>query len=221
MIFALLNLARNAASAHQPSDVIPNYADPLLDVFANFVLHCCQYGSIDIICRPWALVPISKMPPIDRVDPTLQSYVPSWICSEKRLPCGTVSGLVNSRLNADILIGRYTAHGETRPQVRLGKDEIAGNHKGSLYCKAIVLGSTTRKSARMAEGVIMNEAVNFLTLGSSRQRWGKVPAGPRDTVIRSLCADHTAQVKPAPLYYCQAPIQIVQLKHQTNCFTKL
>jgi hypothetical protein len=151
------------------------------------------------------------MPPTNRVDPTLQSYVPSWICSKERLPFGTVSGLVNSRLNADILIGRYTAHGETRPQVRLGRDDFIGNHKGSLYCKGIVLGTIARRSARMAGGVITKEAVSLLSLGPSGQRWGKVPAGPRDTVIRSLCADHTAQGKPAPLHYRQALIQLVKL----------
>jgi len=67
-IYALLNLANDIASFSRPDQsdtIIPDYGKDVLDVFVDFILHCCYHsGSLDIICRPWAPISSSTLYPI-------------------------------------------------------------------------------------------------------------------------------------------------------------
>lgn len=55
-IFSLLNLAndlKSSTSSRSTASIVADYSMSVLDVFSQFVLHCCRSGSLDIICRPW------------------------------------------------------------------------------------------------------------------------------------------------------------------------
>lgn len=61
-IFALLSLAKDNFNIGDPSKdlvdstTIPDYTSTPLDVYMNFVAHCViSTGSVDIVCRHWAL----------------------------------------------------------------------------------------------------------------------------------------------------------------------
>ncbi|KAF2827164.1 hypothetical protein CC86DRAFT_445242 [Ophiobolus disseminans] len=172
-IFALLNLAKDSSStlaSGSSTTMVPDYNGSLLDIFANFVLHCCKSGSLDIICRPWAPVSVSSMPPIGRVDPTLQSHVPSWISPKDRLPFGIDSRHATDRLNADLLVGSYNAHNSTK-------------------CLNILRGEPTNK------GLVPVDATDAIwkTLCANRNYQGQpAPSSYRSAIIRLLEINYDA-----------------------------
>jgi Heterokaryon incompatibility protein (HET) len=219
-IFALLNLANDTDSPSQPglTDLlVPDYNSSLLDVFADFVLHCCRRsGSLDIICRPWAPVSSSAMQAIgqiDLVDPALHSNVPSWIASRDGLPFGATSWDMTHRLHGKSLVGSsrkqvYNAHYYTKPQVDLGRSESKNTRFGSLYAKGVVLGEITQRSTRMADAIITNESLDILRMNPPVQQLN--PRNLPDTIWRTLCADRDSQGEPAPSRYRSAMAQLLQ-----------
>lgn len=200
-VFALLSLA-NDIDTHALPDPMkskmalsPDYSQPLLEVFARFVLHCCQQSSsLDIICRPWA--------PIENL-----SDMPSWIASRDNLPFGNASAGSRHRLHGKPLVGNsgkrvYNAHNDTIPEGRLGIDEATNRCNGSFFAKGIVLGEIETRSPRMASGVITKECLHTLLVNEDDRIWNM--DSPPDVFWRTLCADRDGQGNPGPLTYRSA-----------------
>jgi hypothetical protein len=93
------------------SDMLLDYRKSVLEVYRDFVLHCCYHsGSLDIICRPWA--PLLSYPrhtagAMRRFGDIPRPF-PSWIASRERLPYGHPSWRSRHRLNANPLVGSST-----------------------------------------------------------------------------------------------------------------
>jgi hypothetical protein len=220
-IFALLNLANDADS------MVPDYSSHLLDVFADFILHCSHHsGFSDIICRPWAPVSPFAARPVDQVgevDPALKSSIPSWIVSRDHLQFGNPSLGTNHRLHGKCLVGSgqkrvYNAHYNTKPKVHLQRNEITNTCDGSLHAEGIFLGVITQISMRMAGGIITRECLDVLANQSTFARLN-IPADfarqfnsitVPDFVWRTLCADRDSEGGRAPEAYHSAMVQLMQ-----------
>src|ERR1700760_3045698 len=132
IIYALLSIAKDSPLAKaRPRgqdqgdlDLLqPNYAKDALEVYTDFVKHCINSGSLDIICRHWA-VPIRKeqsramSEKMRRFQPLLP--LPSWIGLLENSPFGPLDRLTG-RVNGDSLVGlpyehRYNASDGLQPE---------------------------------------------------------------------------------------------------------
>jgi len=125
-IYALLSLASDGASTPDEEQgsraaarvPVPSYTRQVLDVYAEYVEYCIQKtGSLDVICRHWALDPRMSGSPFDNP--------PSWIGSTKNSAYGAPSRLAG-RINSDSLVGDpgtrvYNATRGTKMVARLGR----------------------------------------------------------------------------------------------------
>jgi heterokaryon incompatibility protein (HET) len=116
-IYALLSLASDGHMAPRELDssnaasLVPDYTKSTLQVYAEFVRHCVQSnGSLDIICRHWAL-PVEDFDCLGEaprsafsLTPPPNSGIPTWIGLVTDSPFGPPSGFTG-RLNGDSLVG--------------------------------------------------------------------------------------------------------------------
>ncbi|KIV78733.1 hypothetical protein PV11_06349 [Exophiala sideris] len=220
-IYALLNLASDVFPLSQSGEaesIIPNYEKDVLDVFVDFISHCCrQSGSLDIICRPWA--PISSdaiylLGSDRRFGCDTRTY-PSWIASRKRLPFGDpqARSRPNTRTQANPLVGgsqkrRYNTHDGSKPQVVVGRNKD-GTCTGSLYTRGIVLGEIGRLSPRMADAIITKECSRILGTISLRPHSNIIDLP--ESIWRTLCADRDEKGDPAPRFYRVAMLHLLQI----------
>ncbi|ETS78370.1 hypothetical protein PFICI_10432 [Pestalotiopsis fici W106-1] len=192
-IYALLNLANDLRSSpFKPADnsglIEPNYDKSDMEVFADFILHCCRNGSLDIICRPWA--PVSP-----------DEGYPTWIVSRHYLPFGDPCRRLTHRLNGKELVGTsesrsYNCHGGKKPQVTIELHGKEGAFKGALIAKGFIIGEVVRRSARMAGAVITRDCLAILgaTPDSDANELSRI-------IWRILCADRDMAGNQAPKKY--------------------
>jgi hypothetical protein len=218
-IYALLNLANDIASFSGPDQsdaIIPDYRKPVLDVYVDFILHCClRSGTLDIICRPWAPVPSSSVCAVsksNRVDHNFQTY-PSWIASKDNLPFGNPSWRLKHRLHGNPLVGgsqkrSYYTHYGSKPHVSVGRNKD-GTCDGSLHVSGLVLGEIAEISTRMADAILTKECIGILGMVSrdSHSNLIDIP----DTVWRSLCADRDEKGGRAPQFYQAAMAHLLEI----------
>jgi Heterokaryon incompatibility protein (HET) len=132
IIYALLSIAKDSPLAKaRPREqdqgamdlLKPNYAKDALEVYTDFVKHCINSGSLDIICRHWA-VQIRKeqsravSEKMRKLQPLLP--LPSWIGLLEDSPFGPPDRLTG-RVNGDSLVGlpyehRYNASDRLKPE---------------------------------------------------------------------------------------------------------
>ena len=151
IIYALLSLARDSPLVKPPPrsqvsdsrDLLrPDYGKHAIEVYTDFVNHCIKSGSLDIICRHWA-VPFRRELKHDFPDSTKQKFLPlvklpSWIGLLEDSPFGPPSRLTG-RVNADSLVGtpnkrRYNASGGEKPVAHFetkGQKDQNGNASAS------------------------------------------------------------------------------------------
>lgn len=101
----------------------PDYGNHAIEVYTDFVNHCIESGSLDIICRHWA-VPFRKELKHDFPNVTKQKLLPvvklpSWIGLLEDSPFGPPSKLTG-RVNGDSLVGtpnrrHYNASSDEKP----------------------------------------------------------------------------------------------------------
>jgi len=113
-IYALLSIARDTRKVKEDDSkgvvLRPDYGKDYTDVcieFASFCIHTS--GSLDIICRPWAL--------------DLALPLPSWIPLLKKAPFGLIDSIQKGRVNGEGLVGTpgsgsYNACGGIRASER-------------------------------------------------------------------------------------------------------
>lgn len=220
-IYALLNLANDVRSypslrQYHFETVVPNYEKPVLDVFVDFILHCCDRSRrLDIICRPWAPVLSASVQTSYQATYTntnLRKY-PTWIAPRVKLPFGNPSWRLRNRLHGDPLVARsdrgcYHTHYGLRPQVSVGRTE-EGHCDGTLQTKGLVIGEIVDRSARMADGIISKECINILRSRSDIQepRSDELP----DVIWRALCADRDDKGDRAPYSYHDAMLHLLRI----------
>ncbi|KAF2181282.1 hypothetical protein K469DRAFT_752834 [Zopfia rhizophila CBS 207.26] len=144
-IYALLSLAsdghmsiRGESWSSITTSLVPDYTKSALQIYMEFVQHCIvSSGSLDIICRHWAL-PLteregvgvrtfsasSSWPQLAN-SPVMASSFPSWIGLVTNSPFGPPSRCTG-RLNGDILVGEpgrriYNASRGRLAEIRFGK----------------------------------------------------------------------------------------------------
>ncbi|KAF2811364.1 uncharacterized protein BDZ99DRAFT_384459 [Mytilinidion resinicola] len=223
-IYALLNLASDIAAWSQPDQsdaIIPNYGKNVLDVYVDFILHCCHHsGSLDIICRPWAPISSSIVHTTGqdrRADHTLLKY-PSWIAPRDGLPFGDPSRRLKHRLHGNPFVGShqkpvYNAHYGLKPHVSVGRNEVDGACDGSFYASGIILGEVARKSTRLASAIVTKESLEILGTISRKSHSDLI--NMPDTIWRTLCADRDGRGQPAPSVYRVAMLHLLQISFKT------
>jgi hypothetical protein len=218
-IYAFLNLANDVASLsrpHQSDAIIPDYTKRALDVFVDFISHCCtRSGKLDIICRPWAPSTSALVYSTDRdnpIDHHVHTY-PSWIVSKDKLPFGNPAWGLKTRLYGNPLVSRdhmrcYFTHYGSRPQISVGKT-VDGICDGSLQAKGIMLGEIAERSARMADAIVTKECIDILRAASH----GSCPdhVDVPDTIWRTLCADRDERGERAPYFYQAAMLHLLEI----------
>jgi hypothetical protein len=216
-VFALLNLANDVkqpANPHSTDSIVPDYTRNLLDVFADFILHCCQSGSLDIICRPWVPLLSSGTYTAEEFNRFKEVRMCSWLIPRDDFPFSNLSAGMAYQQRGKPLVGSslkrvYNAHCGTMPQVCFGRAEATNYCDGSLYAKGIVLGVVNRRSTRMASGIITKECLDMLQTHSSQQTSGL--ANLPDTIWRTLCADRDVRGDQVSTEYQSRIIEMIQL----------
>lgn len=207
-VYSLLSLSTDwdeANGGNTENAIEPNYAQPEIDTFANFMQVSSNKSlSLDMIVRPWA-------PPLDMTDgvsyspfPSLsdpQSPFPSWICCRDTLPFGCPSLSERHRLHSTPLVStggessRYNACDGKPPKVtfeRMGEFLV-------MKARGVKLGEVKKRSPRMADAIISKQALDIL---ACKDAYSHHPLP--DNLWRCLIADRGLSTKRAPAEYRDA-----------------
>ncbi|PQE28209.1 heterokaryon incompatibility -domain-containing protein [Rutstroemia sp. NJR-2017a BBW] len=221
-IYALLNLANDITSLSRPDQsdtIIPDYGKSVLDVFVDFVWHCCsRSGSLDVICRPWAPT-LSSIADSRVKNNRTSNYIkelPSWIASRDKLPFGDPSRRLNYRLHGKPLVGGsfkriYNAHYGSIRQVSVRRNDD-GTCNGSLEARGFVIGEVAQRSTRLANAILTKECLQLLGTIVFRPHVN-VTSVP-DTIWRTVCADRDGKGGPAPRSYQLALLSLLQISSE-------
>jgi len=216
-IYALLNVAKDTTTLSQSDQsptLLPDYRKSIMDVYVDFVMHCClRSESLDIIVRPWAPSPSSLRYVLGKSGqpgPTAQD-LPSWIMARDKLPYGDPALRSKHRLHGNPLVGTnqkrvYNAHNSSKPSLTLGSNGI---RNGSLHIKGVFLAEVTHASSRMAEAVITRECLGLLGTISRKphSRHINLP----DSIWRTLCANRDDRGDAAPRAYRVAMLDLLHI----------
>jgi hypothetical protein len=227
-IYALLPLARDGHLSFSEAQfnpnvcLVPNYAKSPRQVYAEFVRHSVvSSGSLDIICRNWALTLPGHRCPIYRIRSGAlfcRLEMPTWVGLVTDSPFGPPSKFTG-RLNGDSFVGEirsqpYKASQGTMPEFSLldFEDEnilgsAGGNAQfdstpsdaGTLFAKGLVLGPITRVSSRIVDGTIPDECLRMAGWNNSMDV-NQVP----DCLWRTLVGDRTHDGRKAPSWWRRA-----------------
>lgn len=169
-IYALLSLASDTFAME------PDYKKPVLQIYALFVEHCAIFsGSLDIICRHWAL-------PLHQNSLARGSQVPSWIGIVTELPFAGSSG-PSGRQNGDSLVGNpgkrvYNASSDRRATCRFqyihslidfAPLSMPGDESSfrlgiqvRLSARGLSLASVVRTSLQVVDGTIPYDGLELI-----------------------------------------------------------
>ncbi|KAH7390249.1 heterokaryon incompatibility protein-domain-containing protein [Cadophora sp. MPI-SDFR-AT-0126] len=156
-IFAFCALAKDgnqksegieSAQSSAGLQFVAQYTKPARDVYMEFVEYCVKTtGSLDIICRHWAL----SVP--DR--PLAPSRLPSWIGVVENSSFGPPSSFTG-RINGDSLVGQpgariYNASQQRPPDVSFGLEEQVIPGEQVILGEQVIPGGK-RKRVDMTSG---------------------------------------------------------------------
>jgi hypothetical protein len=199
-IFALLNMANNTSSTlhstERPS-LLPDYRKSILEVYSDFVRHCCYHArSLDILCRPWAPSPSPQL----QTGQSDGQQLPSWICVRDNLPYGDPSWRLKHRLHANPLVGdkrkqMYNAHNGTEPVAVIGLPD----KPDVISARGIILTEVSRQSSRMANAIVTTECLDILEWMTVDLQSNTLQAP--NSLWPTLCADRDEKGDPAPDSY--------------------
>ncbi|KAF2006863.1 HET-domain-containing protein [Amniculicola lignicola CBS 123094] len=196
-IYALLNLANDTSPKipqTTPGIIVPDYDKGMLEVFADFVLHCCRTSaSLDIICRPWAPSETYLSRQNYQSGGRYKSRIPSlsWIKSRDQLPFGNPSQNATYRLHGTSLvensqIQKYRAHNGTKPIIDITRFSDGIDEYPSLRARGIVVGEVDQCSMRMASAIIPSSCIDII--GEHSEKLNTTVRPPPETLMRILCA---------------------------------
>jgi hypothetical protein len=236
-INALRNISKEVSWNSSVDEVVgnknvppkPDYSKDLLEVYTEFVRWVIEStGSLDIICRHWALPEKEKRVPYTY--PPLVT-LPSWIQEISESPFGRQEEGFNGRKNGDSFVGTpgrkcYNASHGQLAEARFGADLVqspnstnaeqarrdgANSRAGSpaakprrdpsLYVKGLLIDTVTWVSGAIPDGVISKKCLQKGDWSGAREE--KVMQAP-DKLWRTLVADRGADGRNPPSLYHRA-----------------
>lgn len=223
-IYALIALASDGQFSSSPPNtpsLRPDYTKSSVVVYMEFVQHCIvARGSLDIICRNWAL-PIRELPfrwtrentsgllgqSRNRVG---RKMLPSWIGLVSNSAFGPPSRFTG-RFNGDGLVGSpgrsiYNASSGRRMDVQFDDQDIysapgLSNPEPSraLHISGMVIGQVSRVTSRVVDGTISDDCLEMLGWYQDDDV-NKIP----DRLWRTLVANRDSNGQTPPLWYRRA-----------------
>ncbi|KAF7522444.1 hypothetical protein G7054_g12127 [Neopestalotiopsis clavispora] len=211
-VYSLLNLAKDVVPCLVPQmgiqqSIVPDYEKNTLEVYADFILHCSRSGSIDIICRPWAPLPVDQPRP-------------TWLRYRDFSPFGDPSQPSDLQRHARPLVGTagqrrlYNCDNNSIPQLLASSSHDGGTFDGSLSIRGVILGEIIRASMRMANAIITKECLEILRLSPSYLDPTLELIDP--AIWRTLCADRDKEGNPAPRSYASAFARLLKESSQSG-----
>jgi hypothetical protein len=208
----------------QRSPPAPNYSKDLFEIYRDFVQWVIETtGSIDIICRHWALKE-RKVP-----TPTTPRLVelPSWILFVEDSAWGKGEDRFRGRKAGDSFVGlpgsnNYNACGRRgkQAQVEFPRSPIHHGpttptqltHDMSMFVKGVVIGSVSFRTDPFPDGVITKDCLEGLgwVFDKDAKEITEVPA----KLWQTLVADRDPQGNQPPHWYKTACQHC--LTYQTN-----
>jgi hypothetical protein len=209
----------------------PDYTQKLDHVYMSFIRWVVQdTGSLDIICRQWALPEVEGR----NANYVERSKLPSWIKTVHESSYGTQDEGWRGRKNGDSFVGlpgqnSYNACRGRRAKVRFGifdGDETCSDGstspaasaagapqaksmslqpplRTSLFVSGIVLDTIKWRTGTIDDGIIPTNVLNALGWGEERRKMSDLRSVP-DKVWRTLVADRGPDGKLPPPYYPRA-----------------
>jgi hypothetical protein len=203
---------------------VPNYGKDLFEVYRDFVKWVAETtGSLDIICRHWALKERKELTP---TTPRLVE-LPSWILFVEDSAWGKGEDLFRGRKAGDSFVGlpdsnNYHASGRGKsyepaqvtfprsPVSRLTprKGSRAGNlstapaqyiHDMSLSVKGVVIGTVSFRTDPFPDGVITRDCLEGL--GWSFDKYATEIDDVPDQLWQTLVADRGPKEERTPPWY--------------------
>ncbi|KAK2596144.1 hypothetical protein QQS21_006421 [Conoideocrella luteorostrata] len=217
-IYALLALARGSSPSLQSPSLRPDYSSPPLQTYMEFVRYCViTGGSLDIVCRHWAL-PLKNFPfrwtwrDSSRGDKAsvLGRILPTWIGLASNSAFGPPSRFTG-RLNGDSLVGSpgkavYNACRGSHLDVRFGEElveqtaAVAGTKmNGSMSAMGMAIGVVSKATSRVVDGIISDDCLELL----GWQQDDDVNTIP-DQLWRTMVGNRNHEGQPPPRWYRRA-----------------
>jgi hypothetical protein len=216
---------RHSGSQDDRASLEPDYSKDPVEVYTDFMRHCIDSGSLDIICRHWASPVRKETKKLSANVQNVQDLVqlPSWIGLVRDSPFG-VSDRLTGRQNGESLVGlpnerRYNASDGEKPRHRFetkgGRYDppqrraqstvpysLANTFDVTLCCKGLTLRQITKVSARVVNATITRECLEMLgwIQGELNENPKKVP----DRLWRTLVADRGPDGTNTPSWYHRA-----------------
>lgn len=212
-IFALLNVANdteNSLEGTTTHTIVPDYKKSVLDVYVDFIMHCCrQAQSLDIIVRPWAPPPTHQdigQFQVNKNGSYSQTF-PSWISTRDKLPYGDPTSRLVHRIHGIPLVGSsekrvYNADDKLPPAANM-------LNNGSLRTKGVYLARVAQTSSEMTNATLTKECLELLGKISRKPRSGLINLP--DSIWRTLCADRDERGDAAPRSYRVAMLDLLHL----------
>ncbi|KAI1212937.1 heterokaryon incompatibility protein-domain-containing protein [Annulohypoxylon truncatum] len=231
LIYSLVGIARDTSYAmwdsvsddasHKKFEV--NYGKSEVAVYNDFTDFCVSSsGSLDIICRPWAM-------PLRGGD-----ALPSWIPLLSNSEFGVPEEIYSGRKNGEILVGpagspNYEASGKTKFDGTFKSQKAAEytsrtNGKGDdtnslsidtgriLVAKGFRLAKIKEVSPRNTGGVIVRESLEMGGWQGFKRDTDSVP----DPIWRTLVADRDQYGRVPPSWYQRACLRCLEMADTFN-----
>ncbi|KAM5343497.1 hypothetical protein ACJ41O_012034 [Fusarium nematophilum] len=224
-IYAFLGLASDGHFSSPPPEVPslhPNYTRTPVQAYMEFVRHCVvARGTLDIICRNWAL-PLGDSPTrpsrggfnsdtyLSHDQSLGAKSIPSWIGLVSNSAFGPPSKFTG-RLNGDSLVGEpgrpiYNASRGSHMVVQFGERETKSSWRvvvpeldGTLRVAGMAIGTVSRATSRVVDGTISDDCLEMMGWYQDDDI-NTIP----DTLWRTLVADRDRNGQPPPLWYRRA-----------------
>jgi len=213
--------SRQEASRPPP---VPDYNKDLFEIYRDFVKWVVDTtGSIDIICRHWALR--------ERQEPTPTTprlvQLPSWILFVEDSAWGKGEGLFRGRNVSDSFVGlpgsnNYNACGRQNKQARVKFPQSPVHrtsavpsrviHDMSMSVNGVMIGTVSFRTDPFPDSVITKDCLEGLgwVFDNHAVENPEIP----DKLWQTLVADRDPQGNPPPLWYKKACQHC--LTYQTN-----
>lgn len=214
-IYALLSVASDTRKTKEEDSkgpqLRPDYRKSYVEVCIEFCYFCIQTsGSLDIICRPWAL--------------DVGLPMPSWIPLLKNAPFGVTTPLRKDRVNGEILAElSYNACKGIKAKARMSETERAELERKRPVMPRLTAVPTPSKDLEFSEDLrgrylqllpsktLNVNGVEFDAIShvSPRVMAGVIPReclqlcdnNRNDEFWRTMVADRDAEGEPAPDWY--------------------
>ena len=199
-----------------------------VDFYKHFVHFCIKSSkSLDIICRPWAMLPKNG-----------ESDLPSWICLLRDSEFGEPETVYSGRKNGESIVGpvdnpHYNASGGKKYEQRPGNDQVQNTPiqdyppmkkrkisadvsdsiiPSKIWTEGFKLARIKKVSSTITSGLIPRSSLQDIGwTGSSNSR--HIVAGH---IWRTLIANRDSEGQRAPAWYQRICLRCLELADVFN-----